>query len=439
MLSSDRRFPGIKMHDRDEHIRDCLDSILGWGRIFTRRNLAHSRFSRRQCWIWTFLLVFALDTACVLAFSVWRFRLRVALAQFSSWIVSCPFTSLHYWLQLCDVLKCECSVLHIWFEHGSWTVARRTCWGDQHSRDPWTCSSKLSSCERCWKYMMRLDLQRPGNWNGGRDNVVTWNKTDIWVYLTWHNSNKSPTQLERFALYFQNLTRWRDLNRSYDWKEDLLTEDSVRIENLVLFQCTLSEQPFYSLHGSGFIQSTGDQTVLVKWGGRRISHDHRTRRTKEKWRWTTIVIGKFHSLKCLEWHWKSGMELRFPLEHRSEPPMQKEINGGTSVNTWLQSGCNESTRVPHIAISTGALVISVSAQLFHGGHQILFDAVQWPSISWNHDACSWCATCATASIGFFDVEGCCSEETWVVDVPLGGGQFVSGKSLQGIDEGPHAF
>ena len=87
-------------------------------------------------WIWTFLLVFALDTACVLAFSVWRFRLRGAPAQFSSWIVSCPFKSLHYWLQLCDVLKCECNVLHIWFEHGSWTAVRRTCWGDQHSRDP---------------------------------------------------------------------------------------------------------------------------------------------------------------------------------------------------------------------------------------------------------------------------------------------------------------
>ena len=31
------------------------------------------------------------------------------------------------------------------------------------------------------------------------------------------------------------------------------------------------------------------------------------------------------------------MELRFPLVHRPEPPMQKEISGGTSVDTWLQS------------------------------------------------------------------------------------------------------
>ena len=52
-------------------------------------------------------------------------------AQFSSWVVSLPFKSLHYCLQLCGVPKCDCSVLHIWFEHGSWTVVRRTCWGDQ--------------------------------------------------------------------------------------------------------------------------------------------------------------------------------------------------------------------------------------------------------------------------------------------------------------------
>ena len=45
-------------------------------------------------------------------------------------------------------------------------------------------------------------------------------------------------------------------------------------------------------------------------------------------------------------------------------------------------GCRAAAMNPqevrHIAISVGALVISVSAQLLHGGHQILFDAVQWP-------------------------------------------------------------
>ena len=62
-------------------------------------------------------------------------------------------------------------------------------------------------------------------------------------------------------------------------------------------------------------------------------------------------------------------------------------------------------RVWHIAISIGALVISVPAQLLHGRRHILFDAVPWPPISWYHDACSWCATCATASIRFLDERG----------------------------------
>ena len=37
----------------------------------------------------------------------------------------------------------------------------------------------------------------------------------------------------------------------YDWTEDLVTEDSVGLENLVLLQCILSEQSFTSLHEFG--------------------------------------------------------------------------------------------------------------------------------------------------------------------------------------------
>ena len=237
--------------------------------------------------------------------------------------------------------------------------------------------------------------------------------------------------------------RWRDLNRPYDWTEDLLTEDSIRIENLVLFQCILSEQPFTSLHECGFIQSTGDQTVQVKWGGRRISHHHnKTRRTEKKGRWATIALGKFHSLKCLEWHWKRGMELRFPLEHRPGPPMQEEISGGTSVNIWLQSDCKESTSVRHIAISIGALVISVPAQLLHGGHQILFDAVPWPSTV--DYLGPWCMfvmynMCDSLDFNSWMRRSVDRKKSGFVDVPLGGGQYVPEKGLQGIDEGLRAF
>ena len=131
--------------------------------------------------------------------------------------------------------------------------------------------------------------------------------------------------------------------------------------------------------------------------------------------------------------------LQFPLVHRPEPPMQKEIDGGTSVNTWLQSSCKESTRVRHIAISIGALVISVPAQLLHGGRQILFDAVQWPWLPGImmhvHDV----QHVRQPRFWFLDEEECCSEEIGVVDVPHEGGQFVPEKSVQEFDEGRRAF
>ena len=133
------------------------------------------------------------------------------------------------------------------------------------------------------------------------------------------------------------------------------------------------------------------------------------------------------------------MELRVPLVQRPEPQMQKEISGGTSVNTWLQSGCEVSARVWHIAISVGALVLSVPAQLPHGGRHILFDAVLWPWFPGIMMHVRDVQHVRQPRFRFLDEEGCCSEETWVVDVPPGGGQSAPGKSLQGIDEGLRAF
>ena len=65
--------------------------------------------------------------------------------------------------------------------------------------------------------MARLGFKRPGHQNRGRiDNVVTWNKINICACMGRHNSNWSPTQQERCALYFLKLARSRGLKIPYD-------------------------------------------------------------------------------------------------------------------------------------------------------------------------------------------------------------------------------
>ena len=80
-------------------------------------------------------------------------------------------------------------------------------------------------------------------------------------------------------------------------------------------------------------------------------------------------------------------------------------------------------RVPHITIRIDALSISVSVQLWHVRYHISSTLSRGQSISWDHQAVSWCGTYATVPIRFLGEEGCLSEENWDVYVPL-----------QGIDE-----
>ena len=71
------------------------------------------------------------------------------------------------------------------------------------------------------------------------------------------------------------------------------------------------------------------------------------------------------------------MKLRFPLVHWSESSMQKELSGGTSVIQLAAERLQRIRQGPAHGDSIGALIISVSVYLLHGGRQILFDAVQW--------------------------------------------------------------
>ena len=81
-------------------------------------------------------------------------------------------------------------------------------------------------------------------------------------------------------------------------------------------------------------------------------------------------------------------------------------------------------RVSYITIRIDALSISVSVQLWHVRYHISSTLFRGQSISWDHQAVSWCGTYATVSIRFLGEEGCLSEENWDVYVPM-----------QGIDEG----
>ena len=85
-------------------------------------------------------------------------------------------------------------------------------------------------------------------------------------------------------------------------------------------------------------------------------------------------------------------------------------------------------RVPYITISIDALSISVSVQLWHVRYHISSTLSRGQSISWDHQAVSWCGTYATVPTRFLDEEGCLSEESWDVYVPL-----------QGIDERHRLF
>ena len=68
-------------------------------------------------------------------------------------------------------------------------------------------------------------------------------------------------------------------------------------------------------------------------------------------------------------------------------------------------------RVPHITIRIDALSISVSVQLWHVRYHISSTLSRGQSISWDHQAVSWCGTYATVPIRFLGAEGCLSEET----------------------------
>ena len=80
-------------------------------------------------------------------------------------------------------------------------------------------------------------------------------------------------------------------------------------------------------------------------------------------------------------------------------------------------------RVSNITIRIDALSISVSVQLSHLRYHISSTLSRGQSISWDHQAVSWCGTYATVPIRFLGAQGCLLEENWDVYAPL-----------QGIDE-----
>ena len=207
---------------------------------------------------------------------------------------------------------------------------------------------------------MRLNFLRSGDENERRiDNVVTWMRS----IFTYSCSDTTPIGYQH---------NWKDLRytfsiwhvrvtflRRYDWTEDLLTENSVQIENWVFFQCILSDSSFTSLHECGFIQ----ETKQYKWNeetGESVTFTRQDGRGKKE---CGPLLDLESSTLSNVWNdterelWSCEFHLYFCMS----PSIQKEMKGDTSISTWLKSDCKESIKIQYMLIWNDVLFISVSA------------------------------------------------------------------------------